>query len=70
MDGFFRTGDLARIDFSGNLRITGRIKDIIIRGGENISPIQVEEILCSHSYIVDAAVVGMPDDELGERVCA
>lgn len=70
LDGFFRTGDLARIDFSGNLRITGRIKDIIIRGGENISPVQVEEILCSHPYIVDAAVVGMPDDELGERVCA
>lgn len=69
-DGFFRTGDLARIDFSGNLRITGRIKDIIIRGGENISPAQVEEILCQHPLISDAAVIGMPDQELGERVCA
>lgn len=69
-DGFFRTGDLARIDHSGNLRITGRIKDIIIRGGENISPSQVEEILCSHPFISDAAVIGMPDEELGERVCA
>ncbi len=69
-DGFFRTGDLARIDHFGNLRITGRIKDIIIRGGENISPAQVEEILCSHPLISDAAVIGMPDEELGERVCA
>jgi len=69
-DGFFRTGDLARIDTSGNLRITGRIKDIIIRGGENISPRQIEEILCMHPYISDAAVIGMPDEELGERVCA
>jgi 2,3-dihydroxybenzoate-AMP ligase len=71
-DGFFRTGDLARIDGSRNMniRITGRIKDIIIRGGENISPAQVEELLCSHPSITDAAVVGMPDMELGEKVCA
>ncbi len=68
--GFFRTGDRARIDRSGNLRITGRIKDIIIRGGENISPAQVEELLCSHPGIADAAVIGMPDKELGEKVCA
>ena len=71
-DGFFRTGDLARIDVSRNMniRITGRIKDIIIRGGENISPAQVEELLCSHPHIIDAAVIGMPDMELGEKVCA
>jgi 2,3-dihydroxybenzoate-AMP ligase/mycobactin salicyl-AMP ligase len=69
-DGFFRTGDKARIDSSGNLKITGRIKDIIIRGGENISPAQVEELLCSHPDIVDAAVIGMPDKEFGEKVCA
>ena len=71
-DGFFRTGDLARIDSSRNMniRITGRIKDIIIRGGENISPAQVEELLCSHPGITDAAVIGMPDMELGEKVCA
>jgi non-ribosomal peptide synthetase component E (peptide arylation enzyme) len=68
--GFFRTGDRARIDRSGNLKITGRIKDIIIRGGENISPAQVEELLCSHPGIADAAVIGMPDKELGEKVCA
>ncbi len=69
-EGFFRTGDRARIDDSGNLKITGRIKDIIIRGGENISPSQVEELLCTHPGIADAAVIGMPDKELGEKVCA
>jgi 2,3-dihydroxybenzoate-AMP ligase/mycobactin salicyl-AMP ligase len=68
--GFFRTGDRARIDRSGNLKITGRTKDIIIRGGENISPALVEELLCSHPGIVDAAVIGMPDKDLGEKVCA
>ena len=69
-DGFFRTGDQARIDGSGNLKITGRIKDLIIRGGENITPAQVEELLCSHPDILDAAVIGMPDQEFGEKVCA
>ena len=69
-DGFFRTGDQARIGADGNLRITGRIKDIIIRGGENITPAQVEDCLLSHPGIADAAVIGMPDKELGERVCA
>jgi 2,3-dihydroxybenzoate-AMP ligase/mycobactin salicyl-AMP ligase len=69
-DGFFRTGDLARVDESGNIRITGRIKDIIIRGGENISPAQVEDLLLSFPGIADAAVIGIPDKELGEKVCA
>jgi 2,3-dihydroxybenzoate-AMP ligase/mycobactin salicyl-AMP ligase len=69
-DGFFKTGDQARMDGSGNLKITGRIKDLIIRGGENISPAQVEELLCSFPEVADAAVVGMPDKELGEKVCA
>jgi 2,3-dihydroxybenzoate-AMP ligase len=69
-DGFFRTGDQARIDRSGNLCITGRIKDIIIRGGENISPAQVEELLSLFPGVVDAAVIGMPDRELGEKACA
>ena len=68
--GLFRTGDQARIDRSGNLKITGRTKDIIIRGGENISPALVEELLCAHPGIADAAVIGMPDKELGEKVCA
>jgi 2,3-dihydroxybenzoate-AMP ligase len=69
-DGFFRTGDQARIDEHGYLKITGRIKDIIIRGGENISPGQVEDLLCAHPGIADAAIIGMPDKEVGERVCA
>lgn len=70
VDGFFRTGDLARIDDSGNLKITGRIKDLINRGGEKISPAQIEELLLSHPDILDAAVIGMPDAALGEKVCA
>ena len=69
-DGFFKTGDQARIDAAGNLKITGRIKDIIIRGGENISPAQVEDILRGFPGIADVAVIGMPDRELGEKVCA
>ena len=69
-DGYFRTGDQARISPDGTLKITGRIKDIIIRGGENVTPSQVEDILCSHPDIADAAVIGMPDKQLGERVCA
>ncbi|SEM11421.1 mycobactin salicyl-AMP ligase [Syntrophus gentianae] len=69
-DGLFRTGDQARINAAGYLTITGRIKDIIIRGGENITPSQVEDILCSHPGIADAAVIGMPDKVLGEQVCA
>ena len=69
-DGFFRTGDQARIDESGYLKITGRIKDIIIRGGENISPAQVEGLLVSCPGVVDASVIGIPDKDLGEKVCA
>jgi non-ribosomal peptide synthetase component E (peptide arylation enzyme) len=69
-DGFFRTGDQARKDESGKLRITGRIKDLIIRGGENISPGQIEEILATCPGVADVAVIGMPDKDLGERVCA
>jgi 2,3-dihydroxybenzoate-AMP ligase len=69
-DGFLRTGDMARIDALGNIKVTGRIKDIIIRGGENISPAQVEDILRMHPSISDAAVIGAPDENLGELVCA
>lgn len=69
-DGFFRTGDLAVIDAAGNIRITGRIKDVIIRGGENISPGEIEALLRTHPDIEDVAVIGMPDAELGERACA
>jgi 2,3-dihydroxybenzoate-AMP ligase/mycobactin salicyl-AMP ligase len=69
-DGFFRSGDLAVIDKNGVIRITGRIKDIIIRGGENIAAQEVEELISSHPQIEYAAVVGMPDSDLGEEVCA
>jgi 2,3-dihydroxybenzoate-AMP ligase len=69
-DGFFKTGDMARIDEAGNVKITGRIKDLIIRGGENVSPAQVEELVGEHPAVADVAVIGMPDKDLGERVCA
>lgn len=69
-DGFFKTGDMARIDEAGNLKITGRIKDLIIRGGENVSPAQVEELVGAYPGVADVAVIGMPDKALGERVCA
>lgn len=69
-EGFYHTGDLAMIDKNGNIRITGRKKDLIIRGGENIGATEVEEILRLHLKVDDAAVVGMPDARLGEKVCA
>ncbi len=69
-DGFFRTGDQAKKDADGNIWITGRIKDIIIRGGENISAVEIESLLSGFPGLVDAAVVGMPDKILGERICA
>lgn len=69
-DGFFRTGDIARFDERGNLVITGRRKDIIVRGGEKISAREVEELISGHPKVAQVAAVGMPDRLLGERVCA
>jgi acyl-CoA synthetase (AMP-forming)/AMP-acid ligase II len=69
-DGFLRTGDLGRITDSGHLVLTGRLKDIIIRKGENISAQEIEELLHRHPAVGDAAVIGLPDPERGERVCA
>ncbi len=69
-DGFFRTGDLARLDVDGYVRITGRIKDLIIRGGVNIAPADVEDVLFKHPRVSSAAVVGAPDQRLGERIWA
>ena len=69
-DGFFKTGDKARKDEKGNITITGRIKDIINRGGEKISAIDIENRMCAHPAIHETAVVGMPDHVLGERICA
>ncbi|UOR01317.1 AMP-binding protein [Leucobacter allii] len=68
-DGWFRTGDLARLD-DGLLRIAGRSKDLIIRGGENISSKEIEDVLLSEPAIADVAVVAIPDDTMGERACA
>lgn len=69
-DGYFRTGDVGTVDDDGYLRITGRLKDIIIRGGVNISPVEIEATLASHDNIARVAVVGQPDDRMGERICA
>ncbi len=69
-DGFFHTGDLAVMRPDGNVKLVGRKKDMIIRGGENISASEVEELLRSYEKIQDVAVVGMPDTRLGEKVCA
>jgi acyl-CoA synthetase (AMP-forming)/AMP-acid ligase II len=68
--GWFRTGDLATIDDDGWLTIVGRIKDVVIRGGENIAVAEVEGVLESHPAVRQAVVVGYPDDVLGERVAA
>ncbi len=69
-DGYFRTGDLAVIDTEGRIRITGRIKDIIIRGGENIAARDVEDLISSHPAVEYVAAVGVPDPQLGEQVGA
>jgi fatty-acyl-CoA synthase len=69
-DGWMHSGDLATIDDQGRVRIVGRIKDMIIRGGENIYPAEVEAFLLGHPDIADAAVFGIADERLGERVCA
>jgi len=68
-DLWFETGDNARMDCDGYIRITGRSKDIIIRGGENIPVVEVEELLYRHPSVQDAAMVGLPDERLGERGC-
>lgn len=69
-DGWFRTGDLGRLDADGMLTITGRIKDVIIRKGENIAAKELEDLLSAHRSVADVAVVGLPDEERGERACA
>lgn len=69
-DGWLRTGDLATLGEDGLYRITGRIKELIIRGGENVYPAEVEDALREHPDVVDAAVFGVPSEELGEEVAA
>jgi acyl-CoA synthetase (AMP-forming)/AMP-acid ligase II len=69
-EGFFRTGDLARLRSDGHLVLSGRIKDIIIRKGENIGAKEIEDLLYQHPKIAEVAVIGLPDPSRGERVCA
>lgn len=69
-DGFLRTGDLARVGQDRYLKITGRLKDLIIRGGVNISPVPVENALSTNPRVHRVAVIGIPDERLGERICA
>jgi cyclohexanecarboxylate-CoA ligase len=69
-DGWFRTGDVGRLDADGYVTVTGRMKDIIIRKGENISAKAIEDLLYTHPKVADAAVIGVPDDERGEMACA
>ncbi len=69
-DGWLRTGDLGLIDANGNVRVTGRIKDAIIRNAENVSALEVENALATHPAVADVAVIGVSDPRTGERVCA
>jgi acyl-CoA synthetase len=68
-DGWFMTGDLGTLDADGYLRLTGRIKDIIIRGGHNIHPARIEALAMRHAAVARAAALGVPDARLGEKVC-
>jgi cyclohexanecarboxylate-CoA ligase len=69
-EGWFETGDLAHMDERGYIRITGRSKDVIIRGGENIPVVEIEALLYRHPAITSVAIVAYPDERLGERACA
>ena len=69
-DGYFRTGDLGKLRDDGHLILTGRLKDVIVRKGENISAKEIEDLLYTHPKVVEVAVIGLPDPERGERVCA
>ncbi len=69
-EGWMHTGDLATIDEAGYANIVGRIKDMVIRGGENVYPREIEEFLYTHPKVADVAVVGVPDDRFGEELCA
>lgn len=69
-DAWFRTGDLGRLRLDGHIAVTGRLKDVIIRKGENISAREIEDLLARHPKVGAVAVIGLPDAERGERVCA
>ena len=69
-DGWYRSGDLGQLDDEGYLHIVGRAKDLIIRGGQNISPAEIESLLFKHPKIAEVSVIGVPDPVYGERTCA
>ena len=69
-DGWLHTGDLACRTPEGNFKITGRLKDMIIRGGENIYPKEIEEFIYTYDKVKDVQVIGVPDEQLGEEICA
>lgn len=68
-DGWLDSGDLARMDEEGYIRITGRTKELLIRGGENIPIVEIENLLGEHAAVMHCAIVGYPDERLGERAC-
>ena len=70
VDGWYRTGDLAELDEDGFLSVVGRARDVIRTGGETVAPSEVESALASHPRVSDVAVIGVPDAEWGEVVCA
>jgi len=69
-DGWYSTGDVGRLDEDGDLWILGRVDDMIISGGENIHPLEVEDALARHPQVAEVAVIGAPDDRWGQRVVA
>src|SRR5207237_4924904 len=69
-DGWMHTGDLATMDAEGYVNIVGRSKDMIIRGGENVYPREIEEFLYTHPDVADVAVIGVPDEKYGEEIMA
>ena len=69
-DGWLHTGDFGRLDAAGLLHVEGRLKDLIVTGGENVAPLEVEQALLAHPAVADAGVAGLPDAEWGEAVTA
>jgi fatty-acyl-CoA synthase len=69
-DGWVRTGDLGTLSAAGYLQVTGRLKDMIIRGGENVYAREIEDCLAEHPQVAEAVVIGVPDDRLGEEIAA
>ena len=69
-DGWLHTGDLATMDARGYCRITGRLKEMVIRGGENLFPAEIEAALCEHPGVAEVAVIGVPDPKMGEELAA